>query len=217
MSSPRIAILALSLGCIAWLLSAQAGWCSRVILTPSGETLAPNAANGDIFYSFEDDQATALWGGVGLSRMELEGAYFHFSDKDSVAVSAQTQILPETFLTPSASVGVRDLFNTTRNTSAIGYGGRAVYAALNKTYPTGPGVLFRNLDVNGGIGAGSIHGLFGSISAQMPMGLVGTFEYDSRRANLEVALPVSHTARLEYVRIGPRGFLGFTLNSPVGM
>lgn len=217
-SSLRFAAVALAF-CLALVLgSAHAGGCDPVILTPSGATLAPNAADGQFWYAFEHDHADALQSDFGLSRLEVDGEYFHVSDRDSMAISAETQLLPETFATPAAAVGVRDIFNTTRNTSSVGYGGRAFYLAVRKSYSDDiANGLFRDLTVNAGVGAGSLHGPFGSVSAQMPFRLVGTFEYDSQRANLEVALPLSPTAKVEYVRIGPRGFLGVQINSPVSL
>lgn len=216
MRSKPVSLLPL-VACLAlWLAGAQPAFCDRAIVTPTGNTLAPNAANGEILYSLEDDNATALWAGDGLSRFELDGSYFHVADRNSLAVSAETQVLPETFLTPAAAVGIRDIFNATRNTGAVGYGGRAVYIALTKTEP-GPaaGGLVSDVRFNAGLGEGSLHGLFGSVSAKLPLGLVGTFEYDSMRANMRIALPLGRDSRLEYVRIGPRGLIGFELHSPV--
>lgn len=218
MSSRLCAILTLSLCLAAWLVTADAGLCDPVILTPSGVTLAPDSAEGQFWYAFEHDHADALQSDFGLSRMEVDGEYFHVSDRDSLAVSAETQLLPETFLTPAASVGVRDIFNTTRDTSAVSYGGRAFYAALTKNYQQEIAHgLFRDLALNAGVGEGSLHGLFGSVSAHMPLHLVGTLEYDGQRMNTEVYIPLNPTARIEYVRIGPHGFLGFDLNSPVSL
>jgi hypothetical protein len=198
----------------AWLIAAQPGRCDRVILTPTATPLLEKESSGEVMQTFSEGNQTALWANTGLDRLELEGAYFHQTDKDAFALSAETPILPETFATPALAVGVRDITNSTHDVRGLGYGGRAYYLALSKSYPsTVQRSFFRDLSVTGGIGSGSLRGLFGSITAQMPLGFEGSFEYDGSQANVRVALPISRNSRLEYTRLGDDGFIGFELNS----
>ncbi|HEX5322189.1 MAG TPA: hypothetical protein VFW40_00285 [Capsulimonadaceae bacterium] len=209
-----LAGLAFALAALAF--AARPAWCDRVILTPTGTALMQKQSSGELMQTFSEGDQTALWANTGLDRLEIEGAYFHSPDHNAVSLSAETPLLPETFATPAVAVGIRDILNTTHDVRGLGYGGRAYYLAVTKSYPaTQPRAFFRDISVSGGLGGGSLHGPFGSITAQMPLGLLGEFEYDGTRANTRLALPISRTSRLEYTRIGHEGFVGFQLNSPV--
>jgi len=206
------ALLVIVLTALACLACARPALCDRVLLSPTGATLFEGQWSAEALHSFAGDQATGAWASVGLSRVELEAAYFHAGNHDAAAVGLETPLLPETFATPALAVGVRDIFNTTRDVRTVGYGGRAFYAALTKSVTTGG--PFQDVKVSAGVGAGSIHGLFASVTATLPLRLQGSFEYDGSRANLRIALPVGRIARLEYARVGPRDFFGLSLSSP---
>jgi hypothetical protein len=76
--------------------------------------------------------------------------------------------------------------------------------------------LLRDVTVDAGMGGGALHGLFGGITAQLPLNLLGTVEYDTRTVNARLALPLTGILQLQFVRVSNYDFVGIQARSPLG-
>jgi hypothetical protein len=189
----------------------------RVIVTPSGATLAPLCASVQGIAAVSGRPASDLWVSGSLNVFEFEAAHLEKPGNRANAVSAQVSILPETFITPSISAGVRDIFDTTRQFGNVGYTGRSIYIAAGKTLlatELSPMPL-RNMSINAGLGTGVTGGIFGSVSSDLPFGVREAIEYDGRALNYRVSRDFGSMARVEYERLHGGNFLGIELSTPV--
>lgn len=188
-----------------------------VIVTPSGVSLTTGNAQAETLSTVEGKPRSLSFLTVGLAAVEVQAVELSRPGLGKLAFSAQTQILPETTLSPAVSAGVRDLANSTRSFDASGYYGRAYYLAGTKALDrtVGAPTVLHDFSLTAGVGFGAMRGPFGSVSARMPLNLQGALEYDSRRLNARVALPLGTAARLEYARVNGRGYVGLQLHTPV--
>lgn len=154
-----------------------------------------------------------------MPSFELEAAYLHVRDRATEEISLQTPILPETYITPAVSVGIWDVGNETTAYSDAGYHGRAYYLSMSKSLltPSGRHYLIQDIAFTAGLGAGSIHGGFGSASAVFPLGVRTTLEFDSRSLNSRVSLPLLKQGGLSLSRIAGHTFLGIEIHSTTAL
>ncbi len=157
----------------------------RLILAPTGDTLTTGGIKAEFAANSDIGDAKAYWVNVGISRVEVEGARFAgFSADDIDSISAQIAALPETSFTPAVALGVRDISDETDVAGAL-YGGRAFYLAASKGIPVTGGVpfLFQDVKLHGGVGTGSLSGVFFGIEGKLPMGVRLAGEYDTEDFN----------------------------------
>ena len=201
---------------IACLTAARA---DRVIETPAGTILGPLSASVENVLGLDRRAQDDLWVNGSYQLVELEGAQLERHGQHAQSLSIQFAVLPETFITPSVSVGVRDVFDTTRQFGDLGYYGRSFYFAAGKTlvntqlapFP------FRNAAVTAGLGTGVTNGLFGSASADLALGLRQTLEFDGRSLNYRISREIGGIGRIEYERLHGANFVGIELSTPVRM
>jgi hypothetical protein len=206
------ALLAASL-----VFGARAAWADRVILTPSGTTLAPLSATAEGIVSVSGRTVNDTWINGSVNIVEIEAAQLERPGRQASVVSLQASVLPETIITPSISAGVRDIFDTTRQFGNTGYTGRSLYVAAGKTllstelapFP------FRNASITAGIGTGVTNGFFGSASADLALGFRQTLEFDGRGLNYRLSHDIGGIARIEFERIHDQNFIGLHLSTPV--
>ncbi|MDI6828466.1 MAG: hypothetical protein QME62_08290 [Armatimonadota bacterium] len=157
----------------------------RLILIPTGSTIS-TGLKAEYAASTEGDGQKIYWASLGVSRFEVEGA--RFQDFDNIdqkdAVSVQLCVIPETSFTPAVGIGVRDLSDETEG-FGLPYDGQSFYAAVSKTVPVTGGipVIFQDMKVHGGIGTGSLGGVFFGVEGTLPMGLRIAAEYDTEKFN----------------------------------
>jgi hypothetical protein len=200
-------------------VSLPPAFADRVIMAPSADTLFSGSTEGAVLQKLNGDAESDLWMNVGLKPGELEGAAFLRDHRDTFAASVQTLLLPAFSGTPSVAVGVRDITNATHGFGQGGYYGRGYYAVAEKAlnpFSDNQRALLRDVTVDAGMGGGALHGLFGGITAQLPLNLLGTVEYDTRTVNARLALPLTGILQLQFVRVSNYDFVGIQARSPLG-
>lgn len=210
-------ITRLAAAAFAAALSLAPALADRVILSPAPTALAADAARLDLEQSVGGSHANEAWANFGSPYTEIEVSEFHKPGVSAGALSLETQILPETSGLPSLALGVRDIGNNTSRYSATGYYGRGVYVVGGRTpiqlaaapYPV------RNLAYSVGLGVGGIKGPFGAVSADLPLRLRWTVEWDTRNFNERVALALAPFASIQYERQAAANFVGLALFTPI--
>lgn len=173
----------------------------RLILTPTGDTLTGLKVEYAVSPGLDD--AKVYWVNAGVSRVEVEGARFQdFGDDDFDAISAQISVLPETSFTPAVALGVRDISDKTKDEGVL-YNGQSFYLATSRSIPVTGGipVLFQDMRVHGGIGTGSLSGVFFGIEGKTSMGLELMAEYDTEDFNFAASYKIVPTVKIRAASI----------------
>lgn len=182
MKKALLCLLLLVLGCLMVISYASA---DRLILIPTGSTIS-TGIKGEYAASAEGDDQKIYWASIGMSRFEIEGARFQDfpATEKTDALSAQVCVIPETSFTPAVAVGVRDISDETEGLG-LPYDGQSFYAAVSKTVPITGGVpiIFQDMKVHGGVGTGSLGGVFFGVEGTLPIGLRIAAEYDTEEFN----------------------------------
>jgi len=183
-----------------------AAGADRLIIIPEGTTLTTGAAR--VEYAGRQS-AQAYWAAVGISRLEVEGAWFKgFGPENASAVSAQVGILPETSFTPALALGVRDIGDKTDDEAAL-YAGRSFYVAASKSVPLSGGeAMLQELKVHVGIGTGSLKGVFFGAETTLPGKVQLAGEYDTETFNFAATYFVAPVVRLRVSSIGGDPYYG---------
>lgn len=162
---------------------ATASWADRLIVIPEGDTLMTGGFKAEYQSRLDSGDGQAMWANVGISRVEIEGARFqNYPQGNFNAISAQVSILPDTEFTPALAFGVRDFANRTSGKDTP-YDGRAFYLSASKSVPVGVPLVIRNVKLHGGVGTGSLSGVFVGAEGTIPLGIHLSAEYDSKRIN----------------------------------
>jgi hypothetical protein len=203
----RVTFLLVALLCCTLAVSACA---DRLILIPTGSTVT--GLKGEFLAGDGDEKA--YWANVGISRVEVEGAWFRdFDSEDSDAISAQVSVLPETSFTPALSLGVRDISDDTNGASGL-YNGRSIFLAASKGIPYSEGIPFlQDVKLHAGVGTGSLSGVFFGAEAGLPGGLHVRAEYDTEDFNYAASLGVFPLVRVELVSIKSDIYYGARLSA----
>jgi hypothetical protein len=190
-------------------------YADRIILDPSAYSLT-SGFDGTMFQSSQNKPKTISCLEVGSEFAQAEVSYIVRPGVDRLAVGAQSTVLPETFETPAVAIGVQDLANSTGGYRADGFYGREYYLVATKGLDNNliPPKI-HNVVLSAGLGLGGLRGVFGGISAGLPLNLLGTAEYDSRTMNYKVGLPLGKNAGLSFDRLGNTDFVGLSIHSNV--
>lgn len=206
----RLTVLLLAILSICCLIAGTAV-ADRLILIPTGTTLS----TGDFRAEYAGHgSAQAYWAAVGITRLEVEGAWFrNFGSNENGAVSAQIAVLPETSFTPALGVGVRDIGDSA-DTSALLYDGRSAYVAVSKGVETGEGLTFvQDLKAHAGIGTGSLSGIFFGAEVTLPGKVRLAAEYDTKDFNFAATYNVAPIAKLRVSSIHDEGYYGAVIST----
>lgn len=182
---------------LACCLLAASVAADRLILIPEGTTLTTGQVKGEYAARLSTGSKQALWANIGLSRLEVESAWFSESGaKNLNAISAQAAVLPETSFTPALAIGVRDIGNQTNAVDNL-YGGRAFYLAASKAIPfTSNLPLLQEVKAHAGVGTGSLSGFF--FGAETGVGKLHlAAEYDTSKFNYAATFNVLPIAKLQ--------------------
>lgn len=187
----RVLGLAAVVGVMCCLVAGSAAG-DRLILIPTGTTLTTGEIKAEYAGSSAASHPKAYWLSAGVSRLELEGARFEDYGLESVStVSAQLSVLPETSFTPSVALGVRDISDESDGRGAL-YDGQTFYLAITKGIPVTGGVpfVFEDVRIHGGVGTGSLNGVFFGVDGRLPMGIHLAGEYDTDDFNIAASYNV---------------------------
>ena len=187
------------------------------IVTPSGYTM-PSGFDGQLFRTVNHSPESVALLDAGTNNIQLETAYLSRPGVNRLALSLQALVLPETFVTPALSFGVKDIANSAGTFAGDGFYGRAYYFAATKDFDNGVSQpKLRGLTITAGLGAGSYHGVFGGVGVDLPLRLLGTAEYDGRSMNYRVAFPIAPIARISYARISNANYVALDIHSPLSL
>jgi hypothetical protein len=198
-------------------LISSVSFADRTIVTPSGYTM-PTGYDAETMETVNGQPRSIEYINAGNSNIQFETAFIARPGVDRFSESIQALVLPETFVTPALSIGVKDVSNSAGAFSADGFYGRAYYLAVTKslgnllTEPGSHGPI-----ITGGLGAGSYHGFFGGVNDVLPMNLLAAAEFDGRSLNYRLSYQTSSTSRLSLLRIGGSNWVGFDFHSPVSL
>jgi len=181
--------------------------------------LAPEAASFDLELPAGNKPMSEARASFGSDLLEIEIVEMEKPAMAAGALNIETQIVPETSQFPALAVGVRDIGNNTYGYAASGYFGRGFYAVGGRApiqfaaanYP------LKNLAYTLGCGVCGIAGPFGSASADLPLRLRWTLEWDSRNLNESLALRLTNYASLQYERQASDNFFGLAVYTPVNV
>jgi hypothetical protein len=165
-------------------LTVGAVWADRLILIPTGTSLA-TGIKVDYANNPGKQGGSIYWVNIGVSRVEIEGVRFqNFGVKRIDTYSAQLAVLPETSFTPAISIGARDIANRTDDRGLL-YDGRSFYIAASKGVPITGGIpiLLQEVKLHVGFGTGSLNGIFFGAEGTLPLGIHIRGEYDSKNFN----------------------------------
>lgn len=209
----RILVFAVLVFTICCLLAGSVA-ADRLILIPEGTTLTTGQVKGEVAIGTEDDSPTVIWGNVGISRLEVEGAWFsNFGPENVQAYGVQVSVLPETSFTPALAVGVRDIGDEASPFNSL-YNGRSFYAALSKGIPFSDGIPFlQDVKFHGGVGTGSLSGVFFGAEAAIPGGIHLAGEYDTEDFNFSAAYGFARIAQLKVYSIRSDFYFGASLST----
>ena len=183
----------------------------RLLLIPTGTTLGTGDFRAEYAAS---GTARAYWAATGISRLEVEGAWFNgFGPQPDTAWSVQIAVLPETSFTPALGIGMRDMGSTTDKSAAL-YDGRSLYMAVTKSIELGEGLTFiQDLKLDAGIGTGSLNGIFFGAEAGLSGRLRLAAEYDTRDFNFAATYGVAPIVNVRVSSIHGDVYYGLLLSS----
>ena len=158
-------------------LSALPVCADRVILAPTGTTLASGEIRAEAAIDTTDSNTRIYWVGIGLQRLEIGATRFENGNEiagpgDTNVLTAEISILPDTTLTPGVGVGAWDISSETPD-------GAGYYLALTKVLPFSKDLPspIRDIRLHAGVGSGAIAGFFAGAEASLPFGLRVAADY----------------------------------------
>lgn len=166
----------------------------RILLSPEGDTLPPNAFKTEFALSPSNTDYNRSWIQVTNSQgIEFEGERFGLGSdaKTRYDMNVQYPLITDLGTYPSVSIGMRDLLGT-------GLEHKALYLAATKSFPLSDSQLrfLRVFKLNAGVGTGRMEGLFIGMEARLRAGVSLYAEFYQRHPNLGIALPLGQHAQL---------------------
>jgi hypothetical protein len=190
---------------------------ANVIQTPSASALLPQSFQVRYDQKAGDTAQSNIYAAYGWTYAEFEVAGFRRLGQDAAALSLETQLVPETASYPSLAFGVRDITSATHTYHGDGYHGRAAYLVAGRSpidMMSAP-LPLRNLSYSFGLGLNGIRGPFGAVSGDLPLKLRWSVEWDSRKFNEQLALPLTNSAQVQLTRLGKDTLLGVEFHTPL--
>lgn len=195
----RIGILSF----VLLVLCAASAWSDNIINVPRGTTLTTGQFRGQAMFSASGDEGNFFSTAIGLKQLEL--GYIHAeypNGRQEELVSAQWNVLPETFITPAIGIGVRDIGS--QSTEGIGF-----YGSITKHIPIQNYTKYvDDFSVTFGMGSKSVKGFFCGAEVKLPLYFVGQLEYDGDYWNSALSWQPVETFRLKLYRIGYEHYFG---------
>ena len=151
-----------------------------LLLAPTGVTLTTGQYRAEAAFSPRNDEGKYFWLGTGFRQYELNVIQVPSNDGgDESLVGVQLNFIPETFLTPAVSFGLKDVASQ----SAEGIG---VYVAITRSLPLSERSILKQFALTAGVGAAGIRGPFVGFQAELPNRFFAEGEYDSQNLNAAV-------------------------------
>ncbi len=199
--------LALSALIAGWGGSAQA---DRILLSPQGDTLAPNAFKTEFAFDSSNSNVNLSWIQVANSQgIEFEGQRFGLGDgmKARYDLNVQYPLLTDLGAYPAISIGMRDLLGT-------GLEHKAAYVAATKAFPLSDRQLrfLRTFKLNAGLGTGRMDGPFLGMEARLRTGVSVYAEIYRRHPNLGIALPIGQHANINAYSLNGAFYYGLSFS-----
>jgi hypothetical protein len=188
----------------ALVLASAAARADRVLVSPAGQVLPAGSLRVEAAVRGADSGDNIQWLQAGLPGLEMEIVRDDRPGRPARwTAGAQVAIFPGTASLPALSAGVRDISDRTRF-------GRAYYLVAGAPLPVAAGP-FSSLRLNAGLGADGIRGAFGSVEMDGPSRFRLLAEFDSRRLNFGLELPLTSFLKLRASLLGGDAFYGVNL------
>jgi len=176
----------------------------RVILTPSGETLATGRFRVEGIMQTSETQNRRLWAAVGLSRFEIEAQRIETrAGDDTDLLNIEVGLLPQTVFTPAVGLGVIDASDQIE---------RTFYAAISKTVPLPQSLALpvANVRLTAGFASGLIEGLYAGAEGTV-LGFRIQVEHDSEDLNAAIGIPILGVATAKALWIKKDFYVGLEI------
>ncbi len=151
-----------------------------LLLAPTGVTLTTGQYRAEAALSPDNDEGKYFWLGTGFRQYEFNVIRVDNKDgSDESLIGVQLNFIPETFLTPAVSFGLKDVASQ----SAEGVG---IYVAITRSLPLSERSILKQFALTVGLGAAGIRGPFVGFQAELPGRFFAEGEYDSQNLNAAV-------------------------------
>lgn len=174
------------LGCL--ILMSPGAEADRVVLSPDGYTLAPDAVKTEFVISPAKNLSNLGWVTVSSPQgieMEAERLDLPTEAHKRYAFNLAYPVVPDFNGLPSVTVGVHDLLGTGTEHGAFYVAASRSFPLSNRQYR-----LVRDLKWNIGAGTSRLGGLFLGLQAQFAGGVRVYAEVYRRQPNFGIALPL---------------------------
>jgi hypothetical protein len=189
--------------CLCW---TSALWANPLLLAPTGTTLTTGQFRVEAALSPANKQGKYFWFATGF--MQFEASLIRENDvvgENTNIFGAQWCFLPETFITPAVSFGVRDIGLQTKE-------GMAGYLAVTKHVATeGVVPVLKEFSATLGLGAGGLRGPFAGFEAKFAAGFFVEGEYDTQNLNGAVGWQPISMVRIKAYSIRHDTYFGLEL------
>ncbi len=160
----------------------------RVVLSPEGDTLAPNGFKTEFIAGPGKGPDNLSWLQFSTPQgieLEAQRQDLETDSKKRYAVNVEYPLVPEIRGVPAVSVGIRDLLGTGTEHGAL-------YLAATRAFPLSRNQarLLREMRWNVGIGTGRVGGPFLGLEAHLKAGVSLYAELYRHRPNFGIALPL---------------------------
>jgi hypothetical protein len=189
-------------------LGANQACADRVVLSPEGIALAPNAIRSEFEISPYLQNGNIAWLQYSLPEgIELEmQRYDVLPDRRSLyALNVQYPLFPDIGNLPALSLGVRDLLGT-------GNEHRSFYVATTKAFGLSDRQMkvLRDFRISAGFGTERMDGLFIGLQARFALGVSLYAEYYQQRPNVSIALPLVRNLQARATSLNGNIFYGLS-------
>ncbi len=206
----RLAAMSAVLVMMAGVVSAD-----RLILIPTAKDVSVAAVKAEYAATVNGSGKNIFWVDGQVSRFGAEVAQFNgFSGDNVTAISGQVSLVKEGYFMPAVALGIRDISDVT-NVPGLPYRGRALYAVASKGIPGAGGIpiLLQDIRFHGGVGTGSLGGLFFGAEGTLPLGVHVSGEYDTKNINFAVSKSILPALSVQLTSLNQDLYYGATFSS----
>lgn len=171
------------------LITGSACHADRTVLSPNGDTLAPEHFKTEFALSPSRNFSNLIWMQYSTPQgieVETERLDLNTERKKGYAFNVQYPLFYDLGPYPAVAIGVRDLLGTAEEHGAF-------YLAVSKALPlSGRQTRFvREFKWSAGLGTGRLDGPFFGVEARFAAGLSVHAEFYRQRPNIGIALPLA--------------------------
>lgn len=197
---------ALLFTCLILSFTAQTAHADRILQTPSADTVSPDSLHlRSVFgpWNHADNLTWLQYGTHQGIELELQRSQFAPEHVARYGLNIAYPILVDLDAIPAVTVGVRDIFATGNEHTAI-------YLVVGKSTPLSEtqSRYIRRFTMTAGVGSGDFNGVFASLRLRLKTGATFFTELYRYRPDVGVVVPVVRGLHAEFDSINGRLFAG---------